>query len=88
MLIAEELECDWSRSASSTRPRRRSTRTPAFGMQMTGGSTTTWSEFDRYRKVGAMARDMLVRAAARGGRSTRSDCARRTASFTSAARAR
>src|SRR5438309_10639983 len=33
-------------------------------MQMTGGSTTSWSEFDRYRTVGAMARTMLVRAAA------------------------
>ena len=28
-----------------------------------GGSTTTWSEFDRYRTVGAMAREMLVQAA-------------------------
>src|SRR5260370_3743742 len=31
---------------------------------MTGGSTTTWSEFDRYRIVGAMARAMLLGAAA------------------------
>jgi len=31
---------------------------------MTGGSSTTRSEFDRYRKVGATAKDMLVRAAA------------------------
>jgi isoquinoline 1-oxidoreductase beta subunit len=37
---------------------------PAMGMQMTGGSTSTWAEFERYRTVGAMARDMLVRAAA------------------------
>jgi isoquinoline 1-oxidoreductase beta subunit len=33
-------------------------------MQGTGGSTTTWSEFDRYRQVGATARAMLVQAAA------------------------
>ena len=32
---------------------------------MTGGSTTTWSEFDRYRQVGALARQLLVSAAAR-----------------------
>jgi isoquinoline 1-oxidoreductase beta subunit len=31
---------------------------------MTGGSTTTWSEFDRYRQVGAVTRNLLVSAAA------------------------
>jgi isoquinoline 1-oxidoreductase beta subunit len=36
----------------------------AFGMQMTGGSTGTWSEFDRCRQAGATARAMLVAAAA------------------------
>src|SRR4029078_1076797 len=35
-----------------------------MGMQMTGGSTTTWTEYERYRTVGAAARQMLVRAAA------------------------
>ena len=43
-------------------------------MQMTGGSTSTWSEFDRYRQAGAAARAMLVQAAAaalqRAGRPT------------------
>ncbi len=33
-------------------------------MQITGGSSTTWSEFDRYRQAGALARTMLVEAAA------------------------
>ena len=37
---------------------------PVFGMQMTGGSTTTPSEWERYRKMGALARMMLVQAAA------------------------
>jgi isoquinoline 1-oxidoreductase beta subunit len=32
---------------------------------MTGGSTSTWSEFDRYRQVGALARTLLVQAAAK-----------------------
>ena len=31
---------------------------------MTGGSSSTYSEVDRYRQVGAMAREMLVAAAA------------------------
>jgi isoquinoline 1-oxidoreductase beta subunit len=64
MLIAEELECDWAKVRSEHAPAAPVYGHPAFGMQMTGGSTTTWGEFDRYRTVGAMARDMLVRAAA------------------------
>jgi isoquinoline 1-oxidoreductase beta subunit len=64
MLVAEELECDWSRvkveHAAAAPPYAHT----AFGMQMTGGSSSTWSEFERYRTVGAMARELLVRAAA------------------------
>jgi hypothetical protein len=33
-------------------------------LQMTGGSASTWFEFDRYRQVGALARERLIRAAA------------------------
>jgi isoquinoline 1-oxidoreductase beta subunit len=65
MLIAEELECDWNQVRVEHAPAAPVYAHTAFGVQMTGGSTTTWSEFDRYRMVGAMARDMLVRAAAR-----------------------
>jgi len=64
MLIAEELECDWSKVRCEHAPAAAVYAHPAFGMQMTGGSSTTWSEFDRYRTVGATAKDMLVRAAA------------------------
>jgi isoquinoline 1-oxidoreductase beta subunit len=63
MLIAEELECDWSKVRVEHAPAAPVYAHTAFGMQMTGGSTSTWSEFERYRTVGAMARDMLVRAA-------------------------
>ena len=64
MLLAEELGCDWSRIRVEHAPAAPPYFHTAFGMQMTGGSTTTWSEFDRYRQVGALARAMLVRAAA------------------------
>jgi isoquinoline 1-oxidoreductase beta subunit len=64
MLIAEELECDWSKVRSEHAPAAPVYAHTAFGFQMTGGSSTTWSEFDRYRTVGATARDLLVRAAA------------------------
>ncbi len=64
MLVAEELACGWSRIRVEHAPAAPVYAHTAFGLQMTGGSTTTWSEFDRYRTVGAMARDLLVRAAA------------------------
>jgi len=35
-----------------------------FGIMMTAAATTTNSEYDRFRKMGAMARIMLVGAAA------------------------
>src|SRR5678815_2869305 len=64
MLIAEELDADWSKVRSEHAPAAPVYGHPAMGMQMTGGSTSTWAEFERYRQVGAMAKDMLVRAAA------------------------
>jgi isoquinoline 1-oxidoreductase beta subunit len=64
MVIAEELGCSWSKIRSEHAPAAPTYAHPAFGMQMTGGSSTTWAEFERYRTVGAMAREMLVRAAA------------------------
>ncbi len=64
MLVAEELECDWSRVRSEHAPASAIYGHPRMGMQMTGGSSSTNGEFDRYRTVGAIARDMLVRAAA------------------------
>ncbi|HEY0193026.1 MAG TPA: molybdopterin cofactor-binding domain-containing protein, partial [Kofleriaceae bacterium] len=64
MVIAEELECDWSKIRSEHAPAAMIYASPAFHIQMTGGSSTTWSEFDRYRQVGATAKEMLVRAAA------------------------
>src|SRR5262249_8164264 len=35
-----------------------------YGMQVTGGSTSTWSEWERLRNAGAAARLMLIAAAA------------------------
>jgi len=64
MLIAEELDCDWSKVRVGHAPAAPAYAHTVYGIQMTGGSTTTMSEFDRYRTVGAMAREMLVRAAA------------------------
>src|SRR5262249_48158850 len=64
MLIAEELDCDWSKMRVEHAPAAPVYGHPRMGMQMTGGSSSTNGEFARYREVGAVARDMLVRAAA------------------------
>jgi isoquinoline 1-oxidoreductase beta subunit len=64
MLVAEELGCDWSKVRVAHAPAAPAYFHTAYGIQMTGGSTTTWSEFDRYRQVGALAREMLIAAAA------------------------
>lgn len=65
MLVAEELGCDWGRIRLEHAPAAPTYFHTAFGnMQATGGSTSIWSEFDRYRQVGALARELLVRAAA------------------------
>ena len=64
MLIAEELDADWSKikvEHASAAPEYAHT---AYGIQITGGSSTTWSEFDRYRQAGALTRALLINAAA------------------------
>jgi isoquinoline 1-oxidoreductase subunit beta len=64
MLLNEELDADWSRFHIEHAPVADVYHSTVFPIQMTGGSTTTWSEFDRYRQVGAVARTLLVAAAA------------------------
>ena len=64
MLIAEELDADWSKVRAEHAPAATVFGHPSMGLQMTGGSSSIRGEFERYRTVGAMARDMLVRAAA------------------------
>jgi isoquinoline 1-oxidoreductase beta subunit len=74
MLIAEELECDWKKIRVESAPVAPVYNHTVFGMQLTGGSTSVWSEYDRLRKVGAAAREMLITAAARAWKVSRSGC--------------
>jgi isoquinoline 1-oxidoreductase beta subunit len=64
MLLNEELQADWSKIRIESAPVDAVYNHAVFPMQMTGGSTTTASEWDRFRKLGAAARLMLVSAAA------------------------
>jgi isoquinoline 1-oxidoreductase subunit beta len=64
MLMAEELDCDWDKIIVEHAPPGEPYKHTAYGIQITGGSTSTWSEFDRYRNAGATARALLLAAAA------------------------
>jgi len=64
MLLAEELEADWSKIKVESAPVDAAYNHTVFGIQMTGGSTSTASEWERFRKAGATARVMLIAAAA------------------------
>jgi len=64
MLLNEELEADWSKIKIEAAPVDPSYNHTIYGVQMTGGSSTTPSEWERFRKMGAMARIMLTEAAA------------------------
>ncbi|MEO8459731.1 MAG: xanthine dehydrogenase family protein molybdopterin-binding subunit [Dokdonella sp.] len=64
MLLAEELDADWSKISAEHAPAAPVYFHTLYGVQMTGGSTTTASEFDRYRQAGALARALLIQAAA------------------------
>ena len=74
MLIAEELDADWKNISVEHAPADNAYGHTAWHMQITGGSSTTWSEFDRYRKAGAAARILLVQAAAKKWGVTVSEC--------------
>ncbi|MEL7303245.1 MAG: molybdopterin cofactor-binding domain-containing protein, partial [Pseudomonadota bacterium] len=65
-LVAEELDADWSQMDVAFAPADPATYGNKMmgGAQGTGGSTAMPSSFDLYRKAGATARDLMVRAAA------------------------
>lgn len=65
MLIAEELDLDWKKVTIEHSPADNAYNHSVFGLQITGGSSSTWSEFDRYRQAGATARILLVQVAAK-----------------------
>ena len=65
MLIAEELDVDWANVRGMLAPAGDAFKDPAFGIQITGGSTALHNSWEQYRRIGASARAMLVAAAAK-----------------------
>jgi isoquinoline 1-oxidoreductase beta subunit len=64
MLIAEELDADWSKIKGELAPAGDAYKDPLFGIQIKGGSGSVAHSFTQYREIGARARAMLVAAAA------------------------
>ncbi len=65
MLVAEELECDWSKvKAEFAPPHENLARNRVWGDMSTGGSRAVRSSHEYLRKAGATAREMLIAAAA------------------------
>ncbi len=62
--ICEELEVDVAAVQVVPAPADTDYGHSAYGIQVTGGSTSTWSSFEQMRRAGAVAREMLVAAAA------------------------
>ncbi len=74
MLIAEELEADWSRISVESAPVAAVYNHTSFPMQMTGGSTSITSTWEQMRRVGASGRMLLIRAAAQQWNVPESEC--------------
>src|SRR3989454_2947412 len=64
MLLAEELECDWTKIRTEFAPADKAYFNPIFGMQGTGGSMSIRASWKPLSQAGASAREMLIEAAA------------------------
>jgi isoquinoline 1-oxidoreductase beta subunit len=62
--VMEELDGDWSKVKAVPGDAKPEYKHNLFGVQATGGSTTTHSSFEQMRQAGAAARAMLLAAAA------------------------
>ena len=64
MVLADEMDADWSQVVPELAPAADVYRDPVFGIQMVGGSGSIAHSFQQYRELGAKTRAMLVAAAA------------------------
>src|ERR1044072_3381416 len=64
MVLADELDADWSQVVPEVGPAADVYKGPVFGIQMVGGSGSIAHSFQQYRELGAKTRSMLVAAAA------------------------
>ena len=74
MLVAEELACDWRKVQVEAAPVAPVYNHTVFGVQVTGGSSSVWSEWERLSHAGAAARQMLIGAAAQRWKANPASC--------------
>ena len=74
MIAADELEADWKQIRFKEAPAGDKYKDPAWGMQLTGGSTSVMHMMEPLRKAGATAREMLLAAAAQTWEVLQSEC--------------
>jgi isoquinoline 1-oxidoreductase subunit beta len=74
-LVAEELECDWSKvSIEFPTPGQNLARNLIWGRQFTAGSRAIRESHEYVRKAGATARTMLIQAAANEWKVPATEC--------------
>jgi isoquinoline 1-oxidoreductase subunit beta len=64
LILADELDADWSQVIAELAPAADVYKDPLFGIQMVGGSGSIAHSFQQYRELGAKTRAMLVAVAA------------------------
>ena len=64
MLLADEMDADWSNVIATLAPAADVYKDPVFGIQMVGGSGSIAHSYQQYRELGAKTRAILVAAAA------------------------
>src|SRR6266550_1878996 len=64
MILADELDADWSQVIADLAPAADVYKDPVFGIQMVGGSGSIAHSFQQYRELGAKTRAILVGTAA------------------------
>lgn len=64
MILAEELDADWSKVSAVHGSADPAYVDPGFGMHLTGGSGSIKNSYMQYRELGARVRAMLISAAA------------------------
>jgi isoquinoline 1-oxidoreductase beta subunit len=74
MILADEMDADWSQVVAELAPAADVYKDPVFGLQMVGGSSSIANSFQQYRELGAKSRAILVSVAADRWHATPDQC--------------
>lgn len=74
MIVAEELEADWSKVRFEMAPADKVYKNPVFNYQVTGSSTSVRTSWHILRKAGASVRELMKTAAAGNWKVAVSEC--------------